>query len=117
MRGVIDDVAQTNTKHEHVASGTYCCALLVSVRATDKQVYANPDDGLSLLVGWNAPTDTNGAEILAYVVELAPSSLGWSEPYLNVTVTAEDAAETATSVTIGGTLIFMAGCFVGNFTD
>lgn len=89
-----------------------------STGATEKQVYADPEDGLSLLVGWDAPTDTNGAEISAYVVELAPSSLGWSEPYLNVTVATEDSAETATSVSVGGTsiawfIVMPASCWIG----
>lgn len=66
------------------------------------QVYADPDNSLLLLVGWDSPTETNGAEILSYVIELAPSSLGSSEPYMNVTIEVDDAAETATSANVGG---------------
>lgn len=57
---------------------------------------------MSLLVGWDAPVETNGADIISYVVELAPSSVGWAEPYVNATVTVEDAAATATTVSVGG---------------
>lgn len=69
-----------------------------------RQIYANPDDDLSLLVEWDSPTETNGAGILSYIVELSHSSTAWSEPYLNVTVLVENAAETAASIRMGGKL-------------
>lgn len=64
-------------------------------------MYADADDPLSLLVAWDAPTQDNGAGISLYVVELAPSSIGWTEPYANVTVTVEEASETAAGATVG----------------
>lgn len=69
-----------------------------------QQVYADPDVSLSLLVGWDSPEESNGADILSYLVELAPSSMGlsWSEPYVNVSVLVDDAATTATTATVGG---------------
>lgn len=62
---------------------------------------------MSLLVAWDSPVQNNGAEILSYVVELTPLSVGWVEPYVNETVTVEDAAETATNVSVGGNVLNM----------
>lgn len=66
------------------------------------QVFADAEDALKLIVGWDAPTTTNGADIVAHVVELAPSSNGWSEPYLTVTTTVVEAMDAAKSVNVGG---------------
>lgn len=74
----------------------------LGAHATLVQVFADPNDSLSLLVAWDAPTETNGAEILSYVVELTPFAIGWSGTYSNITVTAADAAEIAIYVTVGG---------------
>ena len=79
------------------------------------QVYANPDDSLSLSIGWNPPTETNGAEILAYIVELVSSSAGWSTPYFNVTLSVEDAAEMASSVSAGGTWPVVSTPYLCNY--
>ena len=78
--------------------------LIITSRGYLYQVYANPDDSLSLFIGWNPPTETNGAEILSYIVELVSSSAGWSTPYFNVTLSVEDAAEMASIVSVGGKL-------------
>lgn len=64
-------------------------------------MYADPDDAISLLVSWDAPAGSNGAEIASYIVEFAPASSGWSKPYVNVTVTVEDAARTAATASVG----------------
>lgn len=64
-------------------------------------MYADADDSLSLLVAWDAPTEDYGAEILSYVVELAPSPIGWTEPFINFTLTVEEASETAAGATVG----------------
>ncbi|CAM9431342.1 unnamed protein product, partial [Hapterophycus canaliculatus] len=45
---------------------------------TAAKVYADPDESLSLWVGWESPEESNGADILSYLVELAPASMGWS---------------------------------------
>lgn len=68
------------------------------------QVYADPEESLSLLIGWDSPIGSNGADVVSYVLELAPSVLGgsWTEPYFNVTVMVEDAAEMATTSAVGG---------------
>lgn len=65
------------------------------------QVYANASDSLSLLVAWDAPTDYHGANVSSYIVEFAPSSAGWTQPYVNFSVTVEEASETAAGNAVG----------------
>lgn len=66
------------------------------------QVYADPYDSLCLTLAWDSPTGDNGAEILAYVLELSPSTRGWAEPLTNLTVTAQTAAEMTRTLGLGG---------------
>ena len=70
--------------------------------STLQQVYAVPDDGLSLLVGWDAPVETNGEEITQYIIELKASGSNWNTPDLEVPVLVEDAIATAAAVNAGG---------------
>lgn len=65
------------------------------------QVYANTSDSLSLLVAWDAPTDYYGATVSSYIVEFAPSSAGWTQPYVNFSVTVEEASGVAAGATVG----------------
>ncbi|CAM9560272.1 unnamed protein product, partial [Sphacelaria rigidula] len=68
---------------------------------TAAKVYANTSDSLSLLVAWDAPTDYYGANVSSYIVEFAPSSAGWTQPYVNFSVTVEDASGVAAGATVG----------------
>lgn len=58
-------------------------------------------DSLSLLVTWDAPVETHGADIISYLVELKPSS---AAAETIVPVTTEEAAATAIAVGVEGKL-------------
>ena len=66
-------------------------------------MFADPDDSLSLLVAWDAPVETHGADITSYSVELKYSASAWGAAEETIVdISAEDAAAIAATASVGG---------------